>query len=101
LARSTARPVRATEIPAERLAGLLLLTDGQHNAAAAVEQVLAAGGGRDLVGIYAGDRMVGLYSPRDVLFSLTPYEACGCRGYKTEDAAAVATNIVLYLTTLK
>ena len=54
----------------------------------------------DLVGIYAGDRMVGLYSPLDVMFSLSPYEAYACRGYKTVDAGAVATNIVFYLTTL-
>ena len=46
----------------------------------------------------AGDRLVGLYSPLDVTFSLSPYQAYNLRGYKTADAAAVATNIVLYLT---
>jgi len=51
-------------------------------------------------GIYAGGKMVGVYSPLDVLFSLMPYEADNCLGYKSEDAAAVATNLVLYLTTL-
>ena len=45
--------------------------------------------------------MVGLYSPFDVMFSLTGYEAYRCRGYKAPDAAAVATNIVLYLSTLE
>ena len=55
----------------------------------------------DLLGVYEGDRMVGLYSPFDVMISLTGYEAYRCRGYKAPDAAAVATNIVLYLSTLK
>jgi hypothetical protein len=48
-----------------------------------------------LVGIYQGDKFVGVYSPLDVVFSSTPYEAGGCRGYEPEDAAAVATNIFL------
>lgn len=39
-----------------------------------------------------------MYSPFDVMFSLTPYQAYGCRGYKTEDALAVATNVVVFLT---
>jgi len=54
----------------------------------------------DFYGLYEGDRMLGLYSPLDVLFSLTPYEAWECKGYQPEHAEAVATNIVLYLTTL-
>ena len=52
----------------------------------------------DLYGLFQGDKMVGLYSPFDVLFSTSPYEAYGCRGYKTADAGAVVTNILLYLT---
>ncbi|HUU10310.1 MAG TPA: DUF4159 domain-containing protein [Phycisphaerae bacterium] len=52
-------------------------------------------------GIYVGDKLVGLYSPVDMVFSTTDYEAHLCRGYKTEDAIAVATNLVLYLSTLK
>ena len=50
-------------------------------------------------GIFAGDKLVGVYSPLDILFSLTPYEASKCLGYKDEDAAAAATNVILYLTT--
>ena len=49
-------------------------------------------------GIYAGGKRVGAYSPFDVLFSVTPYEANKCLGYQSEDAAAVGTNIILYLT---
>ena len=52
----------------------------------------------ELAGIYQGGKLVGVYSPFDVMFSLTPYQAYGCRGYKTEDALAVATNVVVFLT---
>ncbi len=51
----------------------------------------------DLVGIYQDGKLVGVYSPLDVVFSSTPYEAGGCRGYEPEDAAAVAANIFLFL----
>jgi len=51
-------------------------------------------------GLYAGDRMVGLFSPFDIEFSLSPFEAYGCRGYKPLDAGAVAMNVLFYLTTL-
>jgi len=47
-------------------------------------------------GIYADNRLIGVFSPLDVVFSSTPYEACLCRGYATPDARAVATNILLY-----
>jgi len=40
--------------------------------------------------------MVGVYSPLDVVFSATPYQACMCRGYQAGDAQAVAANILLY-----
>jgi hypothetical protein len=53
----------------------------------------------ELWGLFEGERMVGLYSPFDVLFSMTPYDAYGCRGYRSPDAQAVATNIVTSLTT--
>ncbi|HET6442186.1 MAG TPA: DUF4159 domain-containing protein, partial [Phycisphaerae bacterium] len=52
----------------------------------------------DFLGLYEGDRLVGIYSPLDVLFSLTPYQAWNCKGYAPRDAEAVATNIVLFLT---
>ena len=53
----------------------------------------------EFVGVFDGERMVGLYSPFDVLFGLQPYEAWDISGYQAADAAAVATNLVLYLTT--
>jgi hypothetical protein len=52
-------------------------------------------------GIYDGEKMIGLYSPFDVVFATTGYQAHGCRGYKTADARAVATNLAIYLSTLK
>ena len=51
----------------------------------------------ELAGVYQGDRLVGLYSPFDVVFSTTGYPACGCRGYESEAAEEVATNLLLYL----
>ena len=35
----------------------------------------------ELVGIYQDGRLVGVYSPLDVVFSTTGYPAYGCRGY--------------------
>ena len=52
----------------------------------------------ELAGIYQDGRLVGIYSPFDVVFSTTGYPAYGCRGYAAEDAKAVAANILLYLT---
>ena len=52
-------------------------------------------------GIYDGEKMIGLYSPFDVVFSTIGYQAHRCRGYKTADARAVATNLAIYLSTLK
>jgi hypothetical protein len=51
-----------------------------------------------LDGIYQDGKLVGVYSPLDVVFSVTPYEAYGNRGYESADALAVAANIVVYLT---
>lgn len=48
-----------------------------------------------LYGLYAGPRLVGLYSPFDVVFSQTGYHAFGNLGYSAEDARAVATNVLL------
>ena len=52
----------------------------------------------ELHGVFDGDRMIGVYSPLDIVFSATPYQACMCRGYQSPDAEAVATNILLYAT---
>ena len=64
----------------------------------ALRIVRAAKSWAELVGIFADDRLVGIFSPFDLEFSLGPYEAYECRGYKPADAGAVALNILLYLT---
>ena len=53
----------------------------------------------ELVGVWAGDRLVGVYSPLDLAFSLNPYEAWDLGGYEPADARAVATNLLVYLST--
>jgi len=52
----------------------------------------------ELYGLYAGTKMVGVYSAFDVMFGLAGYDAYACLGYLPADARAVAINIVLYLT---
>jgi type II secretory pathway pseudopilin PulG len=52
----------------------------------------------ELVGIYQNGQLAGVYSPFDVLFSATGYEAYGCLGYLQPDAQAVGVNVVVYLT---
>jgi len=52
----------------------------------------------DFSGIYQDGKLVGVYSPFDVVYSTTGYDAYGRRGYSQEDALAVATNIILALT---
>ncbi len=54
----------------------------------------------ELSGVYQDDRLVGIYSPYDVVFSSTGCHACGARAYKPADARAVATNIIVFLTDL-
>jgi hypothetical protein len=53
----------------------------------------------DLRGLYLGDKLVGVYSPFDLSFSQTVYDAWGCRGYESEDAMAILTNILLLVST--
>jgi hypothetical protein len=55
----------------------------------------------EFVGIFEGDKMIGFYSPLDVVFCVSGMEAHRCRGYRAEDAAAVATNVIVYLSTRK
>jgi len=52
----------------------------------------------EFLGLFEGDRLVGIYSPLDILFSMNPYEAWSCKGYQPADAQAVATNVALYAT---
>jgi hypothetical protein len=51
-----------------------------------------------LFGIYDGDKLVGFYSPFDILYSQTGCKAYGSRGYSAADARALAVNLALYLT---
>lgn len=50
-----------------------------------------------LYGIYDGKRLVGLYSPYDIMFSQTGHIAFGNRGYAAGDARALASNIALLM----
>ncbi|MBN2581753.1 MAG: DUF4159 domain-containing protein [Planctomycetes bacterium] len=52
-------------------------------------------GSPDLLGIYDGDKMVGVYSPFDIMYSQTGAKAFGNRGYEAADARALAANVVL------
>jgi hypothetical protein len=52
----------------------------------------------DFFGIYQDGKLVGVYSPLDLMFSTTGYESYGCLGYQTPDAVAAATNMVVFLT---
>jgi len=51
----------------------------------------------EFMGFYDGDKLVGVYSTLDIVFSTTGYNAYECRGYDTQDAKAVATNLLVYL----
>ena len=55
----------------------------------------------DLYGIYSGDKMIGVYSPLDVVYSALGLEAYQCKGYKAENAEAVGINLAVYFSTLK
>ena len=48
-----------------------------------------------LYGLYLGDRLVGVYSRYDVMFSQTGLKAFGNLGYAARDARAIVTNILL------
>ena len=52
----------------------------------------------DFIGIWQDGKLVGVFSPLDVIFSSTPYDSYACKGYQSEDALAVAINIVAFLT---
>jgi len=53
--------------------------------------------GPPLYGVYDGRKLVGLYSPYDIMFSQTGYKAFGILGYTAADARALATNIALLM----
>ncbi|MBM4018016.1 MAG: DUF4159 domain-containing protein [Planctomycetes bacterium] len=55
----------------------------------------------EFFGIYQGEKVIGIYSPLDTIFCATDYEAFRCRGYRSEDAEAVATNLAVFFSTLK
>jgi hypothetical protein len=54
----------------------------------------------ELLGIYLGEKMVGVYSPYDIMFRQTGCEAFDCRGYDADDARALAVNLALYAAAL-
>jgi hypothetical protein len=54
----------------------------------------------DLRGIYAGERLVGLYSPRDLLYAQAGLRAFGSIGYDLVSAQKVIENVLLYATTV-
>lgn len=49
-----------------------------------------------LTGLYLGDRLVGVHSPYDLLYSLTGCPAYDRLGYEPDHAMAVAANVVLW-----
>ncbi|MBN2584019.1 MAG: DUF4159 domain-containing protein [Planctomycetes bacterium] len=52
----------------------------------------------ELHGIYAGDRLVGVYSPRDVMIGQAGLRAYGNIGYDIPSAQMVVENVLLYAT---
>jgi hypothetical protein len=54
----------------------------------------------ELLGLYQGEKMVGVYSPYDVMYRQTGCDAFDCRGYDADDARAVAVNLALYVSAL-
>jgi hypothetical protein len=50
----------------------------------------------ELIGLYRGEQLVGIYSPLDMVFSQTGCDAWGNRGYAEDDARALLSNIVLW-----
>jgi hypothetical protein len=54
----------------------------------------------ELLGLYLGEKLVGVYSPYDIMFRQTGCEAFDCRGYDADDARALAVNVALYASTL-
>ena len=53
----------------------------------------------ELFALTLGGKLVGVYSPFDLLYSQAGYDAWNCRGYESEDALAILTNIILLATT--
>ena len=50
----------------------------------------------ELHGLYLGEKLVGVYSPFDITWCQTGMDAFDCRGYETEDAQALVTNLLLW-----
>ncbi|MBN2583058.1 MAG: DUF4159 domain-containing protein [Planctomycetes bacterium] len=49
----------------------------------------------ELYGLYRGGKMVGVYSPLDLMYSQTGLDAWGSRGYEADDARTILANILL------
>jgi len=78
--------------------GFGLISDVQFTRALRVARLGRAHA--ELMGLYDGNKLVGVYSPFDIVFSTTGYNAYECRGYDAQDAKAVATNILIHASTL-
>jgi len=51
----------------------------------------------ELLGVHLDGRLVGLYSPFDMMYAQTGCDAWGSRGYSEQDAQALLTNIFLFV----
>ena len=51
----------------------------------------------EFIGLYRGEFLVGVYSPLDMVFSQTGCDAWGNRGYAEDDARALLSNVVLWV----
>lgn len=54
----------------------------------------------DLRGIYVGEKLVGVYSPRDIMYSQADLKAFGTVGYDTISAQHVVENLLVYAVTV-
>ncbi len=54
----------------------------------------------EFLGIFLGEKMVGVYSPFDIMYCQTGAVAFDCRGYAWEDARALAMNLAIYASAL-
>ncbi|NLX57951.1 MAG: DUF4159 domain-containing protein [Phycisphaerae bacterium] len=55
----------------------------------------------ELYGLYAGDRLVGVYSPRDLMYGQANLRAFGNIGYDAPSAQMIVENALLYATAQK
>jgi hypothetical protein len=51
----------------------------------------------ELLGLYLGQKLVGVYSPLDIMCRQTGCAAWDCRGYESDDARALAMNLAIHV----